>query len=89
MSSTKVTPSALVLDEKAFRQKIPYSLNPTNLTGAFSSPAPADSFDPNQASAVDLVKQGLLWRRPAATDNPALVNALRDHLLKFWKPRWL
>jgi hypothetical protein len=59
-------------------------LNSTNVTGAFSSPAPPDSFDPNKASAVDLVNQGLLWRRPAATDNPALVTAWKTVFSRTW-----
>lgn len=84
MSTTKLTPTGFAFDEAALRQKIPYTLVSTNLTGAFASPAPPDGFDPNTASAAELVKTGLLWRRPAATDNPALVNAWKTVFSRTW-----
>jgi hypothetical protein len=84
MSSTKVTPTGFTLDEAAFRGKLPYPLLSTNLTGAFASPAPPDGFDPNTASTAELVKNGLLWRRPAATDSPALVNAWKTVFSRTW-----
>jgi Peptidase A4 family len=84
MSSTRVTPTGFVFDEEALRRKIPYSLVSTNLTGAYATPAPADGFDPNKASAAELVKNGLLWRRPAPTDNPALVRAWQQVFSRTW-----
>jgi len=82
--SPKAQPSAFVFDDQAFRKKVPYTLTSTNLTGAFASPAPPDNFDPNTASAADLVKNGVLWRRPAASDNPALQQAWQTVFSRKW-----
>lgn len=82
MSSTATVPSTL--DEQAFRAKIPYSLVSTNLRGVYASPAPSADFDPNKASASDLVKNGLLWRRPSATDDPALQQAWQRVFSRQW-----
>jgi Peptidase A4 family len=60
-----------VFDEQAFLKKIPYPLTPTNLKGAYAGTAPSDDFDPNTASAAELVKNGILWRRPTESDHPA------------------
>lgn len=76
--------SGFVFDEQALRQKIPYALASTNMKGVFASPAPPDNFDPNTASAADLVKNGVLWRRPAATDNPALTEAWQKVFSRKW-----
>jgi hypothetical protein len=73
MSSTPTSaPSKWAFDEKGFLQKIPYPVIPTNLKGVYASTAPPDDFDPNTASAAELIKNGILWPRPAATDHPAL-----------------
>jgi len=84
MSTTKPAPSGFALDGGAFRGKIPYSPLSTNLTGGFASPAPPDGFDPNTANAAELVKSGLLWRRPAVTGNLALVNAWKTVFSRTW-----
>ena len=82
--SSPGTKSGFILDEQGFLKKIPYPLVSTGLKGAYASPAPADDFDPNKASAADLVKNGLLWRRPAPTDNPALVAAWNKVFSRKW-----
>jgi len=85
MPDTAKSPqSAFVLDEQAFRQKIPFALTSTNLKGVFASPAPPDTFDPSTASSADLVKNGLLWRRPTASDNPALTEAWQKVFSRKW-----
>ncbi len=73
-----------VHDEQAFRQKIPYRLISTRLKGVYASPAPAEDFDPNKAGAAELIQHGLPWRRPAATDNPALVKAWQKVFSRKW-----
>jgi hypothetical protein len=72
-------------DEQAFLQKIPYPVMPTNLKGAYAGVAPPDDFDPNTASPSELIKNGILWRRPSATDPPAL-RAAWD---KVFSRKWL
>jgi hypothetical protein len=72
------SPSRFVLDDTAFRKKIPFALIPTNLKGAYVCPAPPHDFDPTQASASELIRHGLLWPRPGAGDDPALVNAWNE-----------
>ena len=74
-----------VHDEEAFRAKTPYPLISTNLKGAYATPAPPDTFDPRTASQLDLIKHGLMWRKPAAGDPPELRAAWE----KFFARKWL
>lgn len=77
-------PSPGEFDERAFLQKIPFNVTPTNLKGAYAGVAPPDSFDPNTASAAELVKNGILWRRPSAKDDPALRAAWQKVFSRKW-----
>lgn len=83
---TKTIPasSEWVFDEEAFLKKIPFRVVPTNLKGAYSVVAPPDDFDPNTASASELVKNGILWRRPTAADPPALREAWQKAFSRKW-----
>jgi len=83
MAST--SPSLFLQDEAAFRAKTPFALTATNLKGAFTTPAPPDTFDPKTASATDLIKNGLMWRRPTVADPPAMQAAWN----KFFSRKWL
>jgi hypothetical protein len=85
MSTTAFSPAEFVHNEPVFRQKMPFPLVSTNLKGVYGSPAPADAFDPNKATVTDLVKNGLLWRRPGANDPPAVQAAWQ----KIFEHRWL
>jgi Peptidase A4 family len=82
--STGTKQAGMAHDEHAFRQRIPYALVSTNVRGAYASPAPAESFDPNKASAAEIVKQGLLWRRPTASDSPELMKAWQKVFSRKW-----
>jgi len=84
-TTTKPASSEWVFDEEAFLKKIPFPVVPTNLKGAYSVIAPPDDFDPNTASPSELVKNGIFWRRPAATDSPAL----REAWQKAFSHKWL
>jgi Peptidase A4 family len=84
MSSPSGGRPVFLHDEQAFRQKIPFSLINTNVKGAYTTSAPPDSFDPATASAAELVKQGILWRRPAATDSPGLKKAWQKVFSRKW-----
>jgi hypothetical protein len=72
-------------DENALRQKFAHALIATNIKGVYAIPAPPDDFDPNAASAEDLVKNGIHWRRPAAGSDPALLKVWR----RFFSRKWL
>jgi len=85
MSATMTAPAEFLTDEESFIKKNPFTLNRTNLRGAYSTPAPPDDFDPKTASQRDLVRQGLLWRKPEAGDDPRL-QAAWD---KFFSRKWL
>ncbi|HYA17775.1 MAG TPA: G1 family glutamic endopeptidase [Bryobacteraceae bacterium] len=74
-----------VFDEAAFKARSPYPLIATNLKGAYATPAPPDTFDPKTASQSDLMKNGLMWRKPAPGDPPS-VQAAWD---KFFSRKWL
>jgi hypothetical protein len=85
MASTSTHLSTFVHDEAAFRAKTPHQLVTTNLAGAYTVPAPSDNFDPKTASATELIKNGLMWRRPVAADPPEM-HAAWD---KFFSRKWL
>jgi hypothetical protein len=72
------------LDETSFLQKVPFKVNPTSLAGAYSVPAPPDSLDLKSASSADLIKNGLLWRQPAAGDPPGVQAAWNAFLSRKW-----
>jgi Peptidase A4 family len=78
-------PPGWELDEQAFLQKLPYPVTKTNLKGVYAGVAPPDDFDPNTASPSELIKNGILWRRPTAADPPAL-RAAWD---KVFSRKWL
>jgi|HubBroStandDraft_6_1064221.scaffolds.fasta_scaffold221224_2 hypothetical protein len=84
MSTTATKKAGFVYDEAALRQRIPYPLVPTNLHGAYTSPMPPSGFDPQKASAADLIKHGVLWRRPAAGDRPELTKAWQKLFSRQW-----
>jgi Peptidase A4 family len=70
---------------EAFRKAIPYELVPTNLPGAYASPAPPEDLDPNTADRKTLIKHGGLLRRPEAGDRPTLRAAWK----KVFSHKWL
>lgn len=82
--ATTPASSAWVFDEEAFLRKIPFRVAPTNLKGAYSVAPPPDDFDPNTASPDELIKNGILWRRPTATDPPALHEAWQEFFSRKW-----
>jgi hypothetical protein len=84
MSSSSTGRPVFTLDEDAFRRRIPYNLIGTNVKGAYATPAPSDNFDPNTASATELIKQGLLWRRPTSADPPAFQQAWKKVFSRKW-----
>lgn len=86
MSTTKIVPnlSQFDFDEKSFLQKLPYSVTPTSVQGVYAGVPPGDDFDPNTASAAALVKAGILFRRPTASDSPALQAAWKNAFSQKW-----
>jgi hypothetical protein len=75
--------------EKEFLEGFPCPLIRTNLKGAFAVPPPADGFDPITASADDLIRNGIFWKRPSASSHRALAKAWhgafsRKGLAKDW-----
>jgi Peptidase A4 family len=65
--------------------RVPYKLVPTNLAGAFLTPAPPADFDPNTASPAALIKHGFLWRRPGPGDAPVLRTAWERAFSRRWR----
>jgi hypothetical protein len=84
MLSGAAVQSDFVHDEAAFRARIPYPLVRTNVRGVYASPPPSRDLEPGKASACELVKNGLLWRRPCATDVPALQRAWQRVFSREW-----
>lgn len=71
--------------QEVFGRKLPFELIPTNVVGAFSSPAPPSDFDPMSASAATLMKHGVFWRRPGPEDHPRLVAAWERVARRPWR----
>ncbi len=71
-------------DLAAFRQKMPFTVIPTNLPGAYATPAPPANFDPKAASQLDLIRYGLLWRKPTETDTPEIHAAWNTFFSRTW-----
>jgi Peptidase A4 family len=74
-----------LFDDAKFRAAIPFPLHPTNLPGAYTTPAPEDGFDPNTARPGDLVRAGLMWKRPDAASRPAFRTAWEQTMSRTWR----
>jgi hypothetical protein len=74
------------VEDPAFVSKLPFSLTRTNLKGVYSNPAPPADFDPNTATQAELTRQGLLWRKPTASDSPAVQAAWTKVFSQKWDP---
>jgi hypothetical protein len=68
------------------RAKVPFALDPLNLEGTYTIPPPPEDFNPNTASATDLIKNGILWKRPTPHDDPALIRTWREVFGENWHP---
>jgi hypothetical protein len=59
-----------VFDEAAFCRALPFDVRPTDIPGAFDVPPPPPGFDPRTATAEELRRAGMRWRRSVANRNP-------------------
>ena len=84
MQDAAVLNEKFTLDDAQFRAKIPFELTTTSLKGVYLHTAPPDDFDPNTASASDLIKHGIMVRRPTAQDPPALQKAWNAFFSRKW-----
>ena len=81
------SPDTRLVDRRsALQQRLPHQLIPTNLEGAFATPAPPEEFDPNTASASELMKHGIFLRRPSQEDPPEVQAAWQKVFSKKWLP---
>ena len=78
---------AFEFDEAQFRAKIPYQLTPTSLKGVYLNPAPPAGFDPKTASQHDLIKHGIMVRKPGAEDSPEMHQAWQDFFSREWQEK--
>jgi len=68
-----------------FAKKLPFPIIPTNIEGAYTSPAwPAD-FDLSTASSTELMRHGVFFRRPGPEDDPRLVEAWKQATSRVWR----
>lgn len=86
MSSSATTRPKIdwTLNEKEFLDKLPYAVTPTSLKGVYAVNAPPAGFDLNRATAAELVKQGVLWRRPTPSDPPGVQQAWQKFASREW-----
>jgi hypothetical protein len=70
--------------DKDFEKQLPHGAVPTNLRGVYALPPLPVGFDPNAATPAALIRNGILWKRPAQDDHPALVKAWRDAFSRRW-----
>jgi hypothetical protein len=81
------SPDTRLVDRRgALQQRLPHQLIPTNLDGAFATPAPPEEFDPNTASASELMKHGIFLRRPSKQDPPEVQATWRRVFSRKWLP---
>jgi hypothetical protein len=78
-------PTGFSEDEKVFLAKLPFGVVPTNIQGAYSVVAPPEDFDPDTARVSELIKHGILLRRPEDDDDPATLQIWR----KIFSRKWL
>lgn len=71
-------------DYETFQKQLPHTLIPTNIPGAFTTPAPPDDFDPNTASHTSLIKNGFFWNCPQEGDDPRLITAWENAFSRRW-----
>ncbi len=86
MSQTLDRPRPFSLDEARFRAAAPYALEPTHLAGVFATPAPARGFDPSRASPSDLIRAGLLWKRPDEASPAGFHTTWNRVMSRAWRP---
>jgi peptidase A4-like protein len=77
-------PQQLSTPLETLRKQLPFELHPTNLPGAFTTPAPARDFDPQKASAAALIKHGVMWKRPQKGDPFSLLRAWERAFSREW-----
>jgi hypothetical protein len=70
MSATSVTSALESRAHSEFQEQLPHELVPTNIDGAFGTPAAPDHVDLNTATATTLARYGIFLRRPTAQDAP-------------------
>jgi hypothetical protein len=83
-TNTIIKPEAFTVDEAKLRTATPYALKATGLHGVYTTPAPAAGFDPKTASPGDLVRAGLLWKRPDDSSGPSLRAAWDKVMSREW-----
>jgi hypothetical protein len=59
-------------DIELLRRKLPFQIAPTNIPGTYTIPAPPRDFDPRTASQRELIRHGILFRKPVDEDDPSL-----------------
>jgi hypothetical protein len=69
-----------------FSKSMPHILLPTNVKGAYYTPAPPAEFDPNTATAAELIRNGMFWRRPKPGDDPIQLAAWNKVFSIKWDP---
>jgi len=72
-------PDTPFFDEEKFRRALPFEVRPTATPGVYETPPPGPDFDPRNATAEELRRAGLPFRRSAIQRNPVL-RALWDRL---------
>jgi hypothetical protein len=73
--------------EAAFTKQFPFPLTPTNIPGAYATPAWPDDLDVHNASAATLLKHGILWRRPEAGDDAEAVALWKNFFSRPWSAK--
>ncbi|GAN78559.1 G1 family glutamic endopeptidase [Acidisphaera rubrifaciens] len=86
MTQVLTRPPSFAFDEDRLRRATPFALRPTALHGVFTGPALARDFNPDTASPADLVRAGLLWRRPDAGASPGQQAAWKQVTSRQWRP---
>jgi Peptidase A4 family len=74
-------------DFETLRRQLPFELIPTKVPNVYTLPAPPEDFEFETAGTKLHRKYGLLWRRPTASDHPALREAWQKLISRKWHPK--
>jgi hypothetical protein len=71
----------------SFRRALPYEIVPTNLPGAYWSPAPPENLSISEMDKQTRIKYGLLWRRPGSEDRQSVRAAWDKIFSRKWETK--
>jgi Peptidase A4 family len=76
---------ARIQPQDTFRKRLPHEVVPTNIFGAYTSPAPPESFDIRAATPASLLKNGMFLARPSKDSHPGVLKTWERVFSRQWR----